>query len=323
MQQAGMLTRDNMLALSAMTGKAQKEIEKIIREAGFRSLDLAESIYREAMERGLLIYQALPLTASPIIKQILDAAVKNAQGIFNLINTTALESARAGFLEILNQVYLETSLGISTYDEAMRKAVRLLSDKGITGVTYRAASGRITRTTVDVAARRAILTSSAQAAGNLQIARAHEYGVNLVEVSSHWDARPSHAAWQGAIYQIEGQSAQFPNLAEATDYGSVIGLCGANCRHVFYPFFEGISEQRYKPYDLAENNRRYELSQEQRAIERDIRKYKRREAAAGAAGDAKGAAAARAKIKEKQAKMLEFIDETGRTRRRNREQVPS
>ena len=89
----------------------------------------------------------------------------------------------------------------------------------------------------------------------------------------------SHALWQGKVYSISGKSKKYPKLSTATGYGTGGGLKGWNCRHDFYPFFEGISERANLPVDVTENNRQYELSQKQRAMERSIRATKRRLAA--------------------------------------------
>ena len=63
-------------------------------------------------------------------------------------------------------------------------------------------------------------------------------------------------------------------------------MCGWNCRHSFYPYFEGVDEEIYSAADLEEMNRakydyngkkytEYEISQMQRAMERKIRETKR------------------------------------------------
>lgn len=61
----------------------------------------------------------------------------------------------------------------------------------------------------------------------------------------------------------------------------------ANCRHNWYPFFEGLSRRNYTDEDLANidpepfkfNGKEYnyyQATQKQRQIERSIRTYKRR-----------------------------------------------
>lgn len=321
LQQMGALRRENLRVLGRYSGKTAQEIQRIIATAGYQALDLDELIYKDALAEGLLVTMPVPARASPILQQIIKGSLDNTRSYFNLINTTALQSAQESFLGIINQTYLETSLGITDYNTAVRKAVRDLADKGITGANYISAYGRRTRNHIDVAVKRCIVTSTAQTAGKMQIQRAKEWGCNLVEVSSHMGARPSHAVWQGRVYSLEGGTLEYPNLVAATEYGSVTGLMGANCRHVFYPFFEGISTQRYKPYDLQENARAYAQSQQQRAIERDVRQQKRRILTADATGDAESKLAAQLKLKAKELQLKQLISNTGRTQRTNRQQV--
>ncbi len=80
----------------------------------------------------------------------------------------------------------------------------------------------------------------------------------------------------------------------STGYGTGAGLGGWNCRHSFYPYFEG-SPRAYTDDDLKEYNSEnveyngqkmteYEVSQQQRNIERNIRRWKREKKAMEAAG---------------------------------------
>ena len=68
------------------------------------------------------------------------------------------------------------------------------------------------------------------------------------------------------------------------------GIITHNCRHSFYPFFEGISARHYDALKLDELSSRrvtyngeemslYDATQKQRSIERQIRKAKRQAAA--------------------------------------------
>jgi hypothetical protein len=134
-------------------------------------------------------------------------------------------------------------------------------------------------------------------------------------------ARPSHAIWQGKIYKLNGSAPGYPNFAETTGYGTGEGLKGYNCRHDFYPFFPGLSEQTFEPYDQAENDKAYEESQQQRGLENDIRKEKRQILAADESGDTEGLEAAKARLRAKRDKLDSFLDQTGRTPRTNRTQA--
>lgn len=321
LNQMGALRKENLSVLKKYSGKTVKEIERILNEAGFLALEYDESIYEKAHSAGLLDTVPLPVKSSPALRAVLQGAFDNTRKYFNLINTTALESANKEFVSIINQTYLETSLGITDYNTAIRKAVRNLADKGITGARYRSAKGKETTAHMDVAVRRCIVTSTAQTAGVMQEQRAKEWGSNLVEVSSHAGSRPEHARWQGRIFSLEGGTEKYPNLREVTHYGDVAGLCGANCRHYFFPFIEGISEQTFKPYDLKEDKKVYEESQQQRKFEREIREQKRRILTADQIGDKEGKLKAQLMLKDKEQQLKAFTEKTGRTLRTNRQQL--
>lgn len=321
LQQLGALRKENIKTIAARSGKTLQEIERILTDAGYRALEFDERIYQMALSEGLLSASPLPLSASPGIKQLIQAAIDNTREYMNLINTTALESANQAFLDAINRVYLEGSLGVTDYNTSVRNAVRQLADQGITGATYVSQAGRMIRNHLDVAVKRCIVTSTRQATGKLKIQRAREMGSNLVEVSSHIGARPSHAVWQGKIYSMEGGTAKYPNLAASTGYGTVTGLKGANCAHDFWPFIEGLSEQTYFPVDEKENAKVYEQSQQQRKLEREIREQKRRAVTVEAAGDKEGLQKAQLALKDKEGKLKDFLNQTGRVRQRDREQI--
>ena len=79
--------------------------------------------------------------------------------------------------------------------------------------------------------------------------------------------------------------ADYPDFEQACGYGSVTGIGGANCRHSFWPFIEGVSERTYTDAELdgmkPENRPKtvfdgreyddYQATQMQRRIERTSR----------------------------------------------------
>lgn len=164
----------------------------------------------------------------------------------------------------------------------MEDAVRELADKGLETVDY--ASRR--RCAIDAATRRHMVTQASQARARLLVQRCDEHEVPLVFTSAHYGARPSHAAWQGRPFGLRGPcevgGVRYRGLAEATGYGEVTGLCGANCRHTFHPYSPGntrLPDTRFKAEEAAfgqTSDERYEALQRQRELERRVRKYKRR-----------------------------------------------
>lgn len=138
------------------------------------------------------------------------------------------------------------------------------------------ASGHSNR--IDVAVRRAVLTGLNQLTGQVQEANAEKLGAEKFEVTWHSTARPTHQPWQGRVYTKE-------ELVSVCGLGEVDGLKGANCRHDYFPFIEGISERVYTDEQLEEMNRKenekkayggkeytaYEATQRQRYLETAIR----------------------------------------------------
>ena len=154
--------------------------------------------------------------------------------------------------------------------------MRSLADKGIARVEY--PSGR--RDNADVCVRRAVLSSVNKSCCDIQLDLAKEIGSRYVEVSSHFGARPSHAEWQGQIYSLVRGDPKYPYFYDATGYGTGEGLGGWNCRHNFFPYFEGIDTPYHTPdFTKNENDEYYALTQKQRGYERAVRDSKRQLAA--------------------------------------------
>lgn len=206
-----------------------------------------------------------------------------------------------------------------------RRAVKALAKQGVGAIRY--PSGKID--TLEVAVRRAVVTGVNQTTLKMQWQLAGEMSCDLVEVTAHAGARPAHAAWQGGIYSRSGQSAKYPDFVFSTGYGSGAGLGGWNCRHSFFPYFEG-SPRAYSPEMLEEYARKtrkyngkalteYEATQQQRHIERQIRRWKREHAAMQAAGQDTSEAAA--KIRKWQGAQRDFLRQTGLKRQSDREQI--
>lgn len=105
----------------------------------------------------------------------------------------------------------------------------------------------------------------------------------MVQVSSHWGARESHALWQGGIYTLE----QFERVCGYGEPSNPNHIYSYNCRHTHYPYWPGISEPikfEPEPGPFLVNGRKYtcyEATQKQRKMERDIRALKREVNAGG------------------------------------------
>ena len=223
---------------------------------------------------------------------------RQAASDLNLVNTVMKYKAGSAFVSAVNSVYRESQksrqdvldvmgkssakvvMGHMSLQEATRKTIRELARKGIPAFTDKLGRDWSPEAYV-MMDMRSTLANTARAAQDM---RCDQYGIQLIEVSSHMGARPLCAPYQGRIFSRDGSKGitmdgaggkiYYTPLSE-TSYGQPAGLFGINCGHVQYPFAPGINFQRYFPYPKEENDRRYQQFQRQRAMERDIRATKR------------------------------------------------
>ena len=325
LEQANLLNRHAVKLISEKSGISEEMVEEIIRKTGLTVVERDEEIYRQAAEAGQVTFDPLPVDKSPALEIAMQSCIDNAEfGLSNLTNTrmmdagngmeTLTKAARREYYDAVNKAFLEVRTGKSTTPQAVKSACQSLADKGIQITHWQ--SGH--RDSVDVAVRRNIRTAIAQTSGKMTLARMGDYNSDLVEVSAHMSARPSHYVWQGQIYSLTGANG-YENFYEATGYGTLLGLCGVNCRHRFFPYFEGTTPS-FEQYDEEANKKAYDLTQEQRAIERKIRKAKRQEAAAKGAGY--DDASAKSAVRSAQKEMRDFLKEHPDMRRMpDREQI--
>lgn len=293
-----------MLAARSHSAKAaiERVVGKSIRDAAHRSLLDDEKVYSAARVAGL-VGPYVDAAESKLLERLLKDGIASASSLTNLVRTSAEQAVFLDFTDALDKAMLDLVTNTGDPTKAVRNAVREIAGKQ-TAVTYTSATGRRTASSVYGAARRAIITGANQTTLRIQEARMIEVGASMVEVSAHMGARPDHAEWQGEVMP-------FSELGARTGYGDVEGLGGANCRHTFGPYFEGIMQPTDFGFDLGDeamNEEQYALSQRQRESERKIRGFKARaniyREAAKVSGDAaftEDAAKATSKVREWQA----------------------
>lgn len=328
LEQSNLLNEHAVKLISEISGISHRQIKQLITDAGFKVVLQDEAIYRKALENGMITLEPLPISKSPALETTIAACIDNAEfGLSNLTNTrmidagngmeTLTKAARREYYNAVNKAFLQVRTGAKSTPEALRSSCIELARKGISITHWE--SGHTD--SLEVAVRRNIKTSLGQTAAKMTLARMGDYQHDLVEVSAHWGARPSHFVWQGKVYSLTGAEG-YENFYEITGYGTGPGLCGWNCRHRFYPYFPGI-DSVYTQYDEEENRKHYEETQVQRKLERNIRAAKREKASiVGSGGDKEAITAANAKIRLKQRELRKYLAEhSGLDRDYSREQV--
>ena len=311
----------------AEAGGLKKNIGRILAKYDKAIVKQIIDIFTDALEKNTIndnrIFKAATgrTVSAPNAQAMLSIIQKCHSDLSRLTLTTAATS-QAEFVKEANRVYINVQSGAFDYDTSMKDAADELAKHGITTVQYE--NGRPVTRSIESAVRMNILTSINQTAANQTLNNAEELGVEKFEVTAHIGARPEHEAWQGKIYTKQ-------QLYTVCELGSVTGLCGINCKHSFYPYFEGMAEH-YTENELDEmasekvnfngqTMTRYEGEEKLRGIERNIRHYKRQaltQKAAGVNNDR-----AREKIAQWQATARDFTKQTGIARDPAREYVGS
>lgn len=313
-QQVEAVRQDVVKKLARYTGKSEAEIRRLMQEAATRAMEAEDEIYYHYGK------EPTPFAGNETLQALLNAGYRQTAGTFHNLTATTANTVSGQFEAALDRAHLKVSSGAFDYKSAVKSAVDSLADT-MKYVTY--PTGHTD--TLEVAARRAVLTGVNQTGAKLQVARADEMGVEFFETTAHGGARPSHAEWQGRQFHrggaVDYMGKHYPDFEAATGYGTGAGLCGWNCRHTFFAIFPELgappawtqeSLEALNARDIEYNGQkytRYEISQMQRARERTVRRYKRRYLAEDAAGADTTASAV--KLRQARQELADFIAATG------------
>lgn len=272
LEESGILLDEIQKEIAKRTGQMQAEIAEAMEDAGVKALSYDDEIYRAA---GL---SPVALEESPHLVRIMQRNYEATMGSWSNFTRTVANAGQQLFIKSCDSAYMQVASGATSYSEALKDVIERIVSDGVE-VTY--PSGHTD--TIETATLRCIRTGVSQATGGIQMARMEEMDWDTILTSAHVGARPgdggangtNHIWWQGRFFSRTGKDKRFPPFAESTGYGTVTGLCGANCRHSFGPG-DGV----HNPFDTKDINyadqyQAYETQQRQRTLERRIRKTKR------------------------------------------------
>lgn len=313
-----------------------KSIEKAISKTTGISKQKLNSLLNDVVERNQKYYtEVIDLAHVTQPETLVDAATvdaikRQAHDTFRnltasmgfLVGNMMLKPARA-YQWALDNAEMQIQSGAISYIQAIANAVRQLAENGIKVVDYE--SGH--RDSIDVAARRAVMTGVNQICAKYTEQAAEYLETPYFEVSAHAGARDipgkspwsSHKAWQGLVYSIRSNDI-YPSIYNVCGLGAVDGLEGANCRHRRNVWVEGVSERTYTDEQLAhidddlgctfdgKTYTAYEATQMQRRVERQIIKQKRFVTAYKASGQMDEYRTAKAKLTRLNSKYKAFSE---------------
>lgn len=239
--------------------------------------------------------KAIPFTENYSIQQIISAALQLADEEFkNITQTLGMIDPFGKPLPLIDAyhsycdyAFNQVVTGATDYNTAIRNAVKNLADKGIRTIDYE--SG--VQTSLEAAVRRNIMGGLGLMQEQISQHNHDTFGANGWEISAHAASAPDHEPIQGKQYTDKEFEALNNSLTRR------IGTL--NCGHAAFPIILGVNEPQYTPEQLEqfkEDNKKgvtyngkhyttYEATQKQRAIERAIRRQKRRVLVSESSGD--------------------------------------
>lgn len=343
----GKLNKENMKLIAQMAGVSQTAAKRMLQEAMDDAISATEPGFRYLVQKGLAD-EAVDAGKSKAVKQVMKSLKKQAKDTLNICNTTMLYKARDAFTSLVQSIvrdagemaekqsFLDTlgkhataaTVGAGSRQQAVRKCIREFNEKGIPAFVDKAGREWTPEAYVNMAMR----NTARQTAEEVQTARCKDFGVNLISIDSHSGARPKCAKDQGKIFDLNNGSGYTEDLKgkriryyswNKSSYGDPDGILGINCGHHKWPFIPGVNIQRYFPTDdLDANNKLYKETQVQRALERDVRKQKRKCMLFDEIGDEDAFKEASVDLKKKEAALKSYVDSKDHLhRRKDREQV--
>lgn len=309
----GMSTKEITEKLAKLNGVSEEKIAELILDAAERSNEFDARMLTG--NDG----SAIPLKENEQLQKLMASQIKQTGGTCkNLTGTLGFAeidangqvvySSLTDFLrKQMDVAQMKVATGVTDYNTAIRQACNTLAESGLRTVYY--ASGRSDR--IEVAVRRALMTSVSQLTQKISEQNAAEFGADGWEISAHVGARPSHAIYQGR---------QYPNSQYETIVLPLIN--DYNCRHSAYPVIMGVTKPSYTEKELqsldpppftyeGRQYTAYKAQQQMRKMERKMRKQKDRCIAADAAGDTEAFTAASIKLRRQKDIYEDFCKAAG------------
>lgn len=269
--------KENEAILREYRDTISKETRKLLEE------QFAEGQAREADELG---------EASDgffeIFDEKLESLIDEMHGKETTIEKAALRMLDDVYRQTIQRADMALQTGSVTVPQAIEMAVEDFARQGINCVEYR--DGR--RVNIADYVQMALRTSNTRAALLGGAKQRMALGIDIVRVSSYGGCSETCQPWQGGIYiddvfavfngEIVGNRGKSRNGKWYLLLSVAVraGLFHPNCRHTLTGCQDDAKPA--PPLDGEKIRRNYRLEQKQRALERNIRKWKRLEAAASA-----------------------------------------
>lgn len=284
-----------------------------------------------ALPEGLRHAADRALPQARAVDRLAASAVHDMRPVYQRITRAVTDAYRS----VINRASSSVLLGGLTRRQAAGRALDQFASRGISGFTDSAGRNWNMASYAEMAVR----TVTGRAAIEGHTDRLLVIGQQLVIVSDAPLECPLCRPWEGEILSINGASGPHtlrlpdalsqPRLFRSPDTvavhvaGSLVearaaGLFHPNCRHNLSLYLPGVTTRPQSP--PHPQGATYEDTQQQRYLERQVRAWKRRAAAAMTDADRRKA---NAKVRLYQARIRQLTADKGLARKSAREQIGS
>lgn len=319
MQQLNMLNQETIAALAEFTGIAAEMIESIMADVGYDTIESVDEQLAKVKGEKLPPPNDMTLVLTAYVTQTfldLDNFVNQTLITTNLGEGTVAKMYR----KIIQETTAQVLAGNMTINQAVAQTVTRWREHGLeTGFVDKGGNVWRLEHYTDTVVRSTVNRTY----NELRLSRMEDYSVDLVRVNSYSNARPACAKIQGRVASMKtpGQNkSKYPSIYEF-GYGKPDGIRGIRCRHILYPYIEGVNENNEQQVDEEKAHAEYKLTQQQRYLERQVREAKRSLKLAEEIGDPTTIDKYKQQVKSRQAKVREFVDQNGLARRYDKERV--
>lgn len=265
----------------AQINAIQKELRTVIRELDLQSGSTWNRLIAQAADMGARAFAAdIDGTAIPEASTRIQAVVEVQEelaGRMSAYHDRILREATDGYRSVIGHAVSLAQTGTITTREAIRNSLDDFARVGISAFFDK--SGR--RWGMAEYAEMATRTGMMNAALASYTNDAVEHGKDLVIITDHSDECPLCRPWENRILSISGASLSDPACTGTLDQARAAGLFHPNCLHSFTIYTHGLTRVGGGDRQTAAQNAEgYKARQRLRACERNVRMYKRRQAAA-------------------------------------------
>lgn len=275
------------------------------------------------LPEGRRAFAARELPGAATVDRLAAAVVAEQDPVWLRILRAVVDIYRA----VVGQVSATVLTGVMTRRQAAQRALDRFAERGVTGFVDR--TGR--RWDMASYAEMAVRTATGRAAIQGHTDRLQALGQQLVIVSDSPLECPLCRPWEGEVLSLDGPPGPHTvtvehaivdgrqvavRVAGSLPAARAAGLLHPNCRHNIGLYLPGVTTRPSSPPHPG--GATYEDTQRQRYLERQVRAWKRREAAAM---DEQARRAARTRVRQYQGRIRDLTTAKDLPRKRQREQI--